>query len=122
MFNSADHRQLRLIAHGRELPLQVYKTQSGQARRQGLLKTDELPADCALLLPASPVVHMIGMRYPLELIFISRKGRVTKINTADPGLRLHGSWAAWSCLETVPGTAAGLGIRVGDKLEFQELR
>lgn len=118
MFTSEDYEQLYLMRSGQKLELRLWKALSGEARRRGLLGTEDLPADCALLLTRAPVVHMVGMRYSLDLAFLNSKGEIIRIvERAKPGLRLYGSWRAKQCLEMASGRSKELGLETGQRLE-----
>lgn len=107
-----------------ELPeLEAYMAKTGRARREGLAKARSLPPKRGLLLPGAPIVHMVGMGFPLDLVFINRRREVVKvIDGVRPGFRLKGSLRAWYCLELACGQARAFGIEPGVKLDWSAER
>jgi uncharacterized protein len=64
-------------------------------------------------------VHMYWMRYPLDVVFISDRGRVVAVYRALAPwhrTRIHGS--ALHVLELPAGTIAATGTAVGDELTW----
>ena len=86
-------------------------------RLRGLLGTGRLPADQGLLLPGCSSSHMFGMRYPLDIIYLDREGKILKVVAElQPG-QISGCWQASAVLEISSGMAARQGWQVGDRLE-----
>lgn len=50
-----------------------------QTRNQGLLQRDGLPASNALVLAPCSGVHTWFMRFPIDIAFVSREGRVLSV-------------------------------------------
>ena len=92
--------------------LSIVHARSFVARLGGLLARAPLGADEALYLAPCASVHTFFMRYPIDVAFIDRAGRVMKIVTLAP-------WRAAACLgargalELRAGQARRLGIAVG---------
>lgn len=98
------HRSVRLV-----------EATSRQARRRGLLGRDGLPEGCGLLL-AERLVHMVGMRFALDLVWL-RGGEVVRIDRdIQPGPRLRGCLRATRVLELPAGQAQCLDLRVGQNI------
>jgi uncharacterized membrane protein (UPF0127 family) len=49
------------------------------AKRRGLMGRSSLPEGCAMLLTSCWAVHTIGMRFPIDVVFVDNDGRVRKI-------------------------------------------
>ena len=49
------------------------------SRLTGLLGRRELPLDHGLLLHPGGSVHTLGMRFPIDVLFLDRQGRILKI-------------------------------------------
>lgn len=64
---------LRLLVDGRPVA-DAWRATTSSERRTGLLGTDAL--DGALWIHRCSSVHTFGMRYPLDLAFVDRSGRV----------------------------------------------
>lgn len=89
------------------------------ARMKGLLGTGALRNGAGLLLKGRQV-HTIGMRYPIDVIYLDRGGTVLKVRGLAPWrLGPLVPRARW-IVELGLGTAGRFGIREGDVLRFEE--
>lgn len=96
-------------------PLAVADT--ARTRRRGLLGTSGV--DGALWITRCPSVHMVGMRYPIDVAVVDRDGTVLLVDT----LR---SWTgmtrfrrrASATIEAAEGAMAQWGIAVGSVLSI----
>jgi|AGTN01.1.fsa_nt_gi Uncharacterized conserved protein len=89
------------------------------ARAKGLLGTSELPKGEGLHINPCNSIHMFGMKYAIDAVFLDKKLKVVAVvDSIAPGKasRLYGS--AHSCLELPAGTARKTNTEVGDELEF----
>ena len=93
---------------------------SARDRTVGLLGTP--PPGEPLLIERSPSIHMFFMRYPIDVVFIDKVARVTKV---VPGLKPWRVvwWArgARDCLELPAGALSGTATRAGDQLAIADL-
>jgi len=65
---------------------------------------------------------MFFMRYPIDAVFVSADGRVTKIAAnLKPWRVVWWARGARDCLELRAGAAAESGTQVGDELRIHEL-
>ncbi|HEX2766837.1 MAG TPA: DUF192 domain-containing protein [Candidatus Limnocylindria bacterium] len=91
-------------------------------RTVGLLRTPSLEPGMGLWIENAPSIHMFFMRYPIDAVFVSPGGRVTKV---VPNLRPWRVvwWArgARDCLELPAGAAAASGTAPGDELQIETL-
>ena|SRR5581483_5594486 len=90
------------------------------ARARGLLgKSGLKPGEGLHIIPCKSV-HMLFMRFSIDVLYLDREGRVVK---AVPNLGLFryswGGWSAHSALELPAGTIAASSTVVGDKLNLQ---
>ena len=88
----------------------------------GLLGSPEpLPGE-GLLIERTQSIHMFFMRYPIDVAFIDRAARITRL---VPGLRPWRMvwWArgARDCIELGVGTLDASGTQHGDQLAIAEL-
>lgn len=109
----------RLLCDGRDVAA-VEVADSTASRRRGLLGTDGVAG--ALWITRCPSVHMMGMRFPIDVAVVDKAGRVLHVATLKPwtGLtrfRLRasatvesaaGSMREW-CVE--PGSVLTVGDR-----------
>jgi uncharacterized membrane protein (UPF0127 family) len=94
-------------------------------RMKGLLGRETLSEDEGLLIAPCASIHMFGMKFPLDVIFLTRENVVTDfVENIAPGKiyaskRHHGK--AHAALEVAAGTAARNGLQRGDQLEVREI-
>ena len=101
---------------GRELPggLRIAEAHTRAARMKGLAKLDDMPETTALHIPRCRSVHTFTMRFPLDLIWLDKAGKVVRVDRDVPPRRLKSCLRARSVVEARAGTAdaflsAGLG-------------
>jgi uncharacterized membrane protein (UPF0127 family) len=85
-------------------------------RRRGLLGRDDLAAGAALVLAPCNAVHTFGMRFPIDLVFAARDGRVTKIVRRLAAWRAAASFSAFATIELRAGAIDGADLMIGDRL------
>lgn len=90
----------------------------GAARRKGLLGRDGLAEGEGLWIVPCEAVHTFGMRFPIDLVYLSRKRRVKKVRKAVPAWRISACLTAQSVLELPAGTIASTQTRCGDQIEI----
>jgi uncharacterized membrane protein (UPF0127 family) len=105
---------------GRCVVRKVWKAANAWERMRGLLGRARLGDNEALLLEPCSSVHCMGMRYPLDLVYIDRQGRVCKLVYGVKPWRFSASLRAHATLELAAGVLAVTGIRVGDVVAWQE--
>lgn len=79
-----------------------------------------LPPGEGLLLDPGGSIHTFFMRFPLDVVYLDRNGRVLRIAERMPAWRIGP--IVWRCryvLELPPGTIAATGTAVGDTIELQ---
>jgi uncharacterized protein len=97
-------------------------------RGRGLLGREGLEAGGGLWIVPGNRIHMCGMRFAIDAVFLSRDHRVTAVHERiDPQPR----WALWrtwgggrgahSVLELPTGTIRASGTSVGDQLQIERL-
>jgi uncharacterized membrane protein (UPF0127 family) len=87
-------------------------------RRAGLLKRSGLEPGEGLWIVPSEGVHTFGMKFPIDVLFLSKSRKVLKIRSQMPQSRIALSIRAHSVLELPPGRAAHTLTAVGDELEL----
>jgi uncharacterized membrane protein (UPF0127 family) len=101
-----------------ELAACVEVADNGATRRKGLLGRSELPAGEGLWILPCESVHTVGMKFPIDLVYLDRKKRVKKVRSDVPPWRLSACLSAHSVLELASGTIRRTQTRPGDTLEF----
>ena len=103
-----------LLCDGRPVaPVAVAETSA--TRRRGLLGTDGVEG--ALWITRCPSVHMIGMRYPIDVAVVDRDGLVLQVKTIQPWT--GGTWfrlRASATVEAAAGSMAQWGVTPGSRL------
>ena len=89
-------------------------------RRTGLLKHTKLDPGEGLWIAPCEAVHTIGMKIPIDVLFLDKKRRVLKIKHEMPRARMAVCLRAHSVLELLSGMAAAMQTAVGDQLEFEK--
>ena len=87
-------------------------------RRRGLLGRDGLPSGHALLIAPCSSIHTWFMRFPIDVIFVTRDGLVLKTRAAIPAWKMAFGWAAYATVELPAGAVAQAGVAAGDRLEL----
>ena len=88
-------------------------------RRRGLLGRHDLPPGRGLVLAPCNAIHTCWMRFPIDVIFVTRDGRVTKTVERLAAWRVTGSFSAFATIELRAGSIAARELTVGDHLAFQ---
>lgn len=90
-------------------------------RLRGLLGRDGLAPGSALVIERCGSVHTVGMRFALDLVFLDRAWRVTRIvRNVRPGrFWVWGGWRACRVVETAAGGVAVADLRPGDGLTWE---
>ena len=103
-----------LTCDGRAVaPVAVAETSA--TRRKGLSGTDRVEG--ALWITRCPSVHMVGMRYPIDVAVLDRDGVVLLTKTIQPWT--GGTWfrrGAAATLEAPAGALAHWGVAEGSRL------
>lgn len=85
------------------------------SRLKGLLGTSSLVAGTGIYITPCPQIHMIGMKYAIDAVFIDRENRVVGLaERIAPGQVSRKYGNAAGCLEVPSGTASDTGTVLGD--------
>ena len=111
------HVQIANPASGAELGQRVGVAEWWWQRLRGLLGRPRLQPGEGLLLTPCRAIHMAGMKYPLDVIFLDRQGTVVAVYPSiAPGKRTGWHASARSALELPAGTLDATGTQVGHTL------
>ena len=89
------------------------------SRKQGLLGIEHFASGSGLWIAPCEAVHTFGMKVPIDVIFLDRGFRVTKVIAALKPFRISVSLSAYSVLELEAGAIARSRTKVNDHLRFQ---
>jgi hypothetical protein len=112
---------LALFTEREESPIATRLTGAfdSATRNRGLLARDSMDPDEALIIAPCSAVHTFKMRFPIDLIYAARDGRIVKLRSAVPANRISGAWGAFAVIELAAGTIARTGVSVGDRLTIR---
>jgi uncharacterized membrane protein (UPF0127 family) len=114
-------RRLRVHNPSRETMLadRALIADTSTTRKTGLLKHERLEPGEGLWIKPCEGVHTVGMKFPIDVLFLDKKRKVVKIRAAMPRWRMAACLWAHSVLELPSGTAAATKTSRGDQLEFE---
>ncbi|MBY0359377.1 MAG: DUF192 domain-containing protein [Candidatus Obscuribacterales bacterium] len=87
----------------------------------GLLGTSSLPAGGGLYIAPCRQIHMFGMKYAIDVVFLDRDFCVVGLcKKIAPGHASAVFWRANGCLELPAGTIDDTGTELGDRIVITE--
>ena len=107
-------------SQGRVLADRADIADTSAKRRTGLLKHSALAPGEGLWIAPSEGVHTFGMKFPIDVVFLSRNKKVLKIRPNMVRGRIALSLRAHSVLELPAGTLEATGTLAGDQLTFEK--
>lgn len=105
-----------LYASGRRLDCRVRQARSVFSRMRGLLGHAPLEADQALLISPCNSIHCIGMRYAIDVAYLSAQGDIVKLVPAVQPWGFSACAGGRQVVEFAAGAIERLGLRVGQRL------
>lgn len=96
------------------------RTETLWDRTRGLLGREALAEEQGLLIDPCNSVHTFGMRYAIDLVYITRDGSVAKIIRSLGPRRLSFCWRAGAVLELLSGAADRLGVKQGMRMQWHD--
>lgn len=106
------------LTRGTVLATRLEVAGDGGRRRKGLLGRSGLAAGEGLWIVPCEAVHTFFMRFPLDLVYLDRAGKVKKVREAVAPWRISACLLAHSVLELPAGTIRATHTRAGDRLEI----
>ena len=94
-----------------------------QARARGLIGHRPLHIGQGMLIRPCRWIHMFGMGFPIDVLYVSRAGRVVACTEKiAPGRIDRPVLSAHYVVELAAGSIHHFGVQVGDRLMLQEVR
>lgn len=91
------------------------------SRLKGLLGTTGIEEGGGLWLEPCASIHMFGMKYAIDAVFVDRKNIVVGlVRNIQPGQLSKTYKGARSCLELIPGVIDATDTAIGDELQLEE--
>jgi uncharacterized membrane protein (UPF0127 family) len=89
-----------------------------ETRRRGLLGRDTMPAGSGLVIAPCSGVHTCFMRFPIDIVFAARDGRVLSVRHHVSPWRLAISLRAFAVIELPGGSLVDSDTQAGDSLHL----
>ncbi|HYY65366.1 MAG TPA: DUF192 domain-containing protein [Gaiellaceae bacterium] len=106
---------------GRVVCERCFVADNAWTRMRGLLGRNGLETGEGLLLRPASSIHMLFMRFAIDVVFVARDGAVVKIASNVRPWRIAGARGAKLALELPAGEAERRGIGVGDRLDLSQV-
>jgi uncharacterized membrane protein (UPF0127 family) len=101
------------------LATKVRKADNFLTRLVGLLKRTHLGPEEALWLMPSKGIHTIGMKFPIDVVFLTKSNEVIGLISGMPPYRISSvHFRGYSVIELPNGTIRKSRTEIGDKLEI----
>jgi len=95
---------------------------TGPLRKRGLLGREALNPTAGIYLTPCEWIHTFGMKFPIDVAFISPKGRILAIHHGLKPYRLSRIvLSAEGALELAAGRLRATGTQIGDQIQFLEM-
>ena len=95
--------------------------ESAFGRARGLLGRDGLEPGGGMLIDRAGSVHMFFMRFPIDVVFLSKDRTVVGVRHRLAPWRVAAARHAVAALELPAGRAAEAGVETGDRLVFEDV-
>lgn len=114
---------LVLLSESSAVPLasRVEVAVSRRARRRGLLGRQRIDGDAAMMLVPCVAVHTAFMRFPIDVVFINRDGRVVHVASRLQPWRVAVAPTAHAVIELAAGTLERRDLRIGDRVRLVDV-
>lgn len=110
-----------LFVDSRDAPIALLECADRFGERlRGLLGRSALPDDRALWIAPCGSVHTLGMRFPIDVVFVDAKGRIVRCVEALVPNRAAFALKAASVVEFAAGGVARLRLAAGDRLSIAD--
>lgn len=109
---------LVLAESGALLVSRVTAAVDSETRRRGLLGRSSLDDEALAIAPCN-AVHTFFMKFAIDVVFVDRQGRVTRVAHAVRPWRITGALRGFAAIELAAGTAARTGLTAGQRVELR---
>jgi hypothetical protein len=73
-----------------------------------------------MLIAPTNAIHTFFMRFPIDVAFVSREGRIVKIVSDLRPWRIAAAWRGYGVMEMTAGSFDRSGTLTGDSLYIEE--
>ena len=91
------------------------------SRRKGLLDHDSLADGSAMIIAPTSAIHTFAMRFTIDVMFVSKDGRVLKVRRDVKPRRIAAAWRAFAVVALPAGAIERSDTRPGDRLQVNAL-
>ncbi len=105
--------------NGRIVAAQVVTAFDSKTRNRGLLGLDVFQPGRALIIAPTNAIHTWFMRFPIDVAFVARDGRVVKVRHQLKPWRLSGAIGGYAVIELPAGTLAAADTGAEDLLSLE---
>ena len=116
LLHGATGYQITNARSGRVVARELLTAFDSQSRRRGLLHQSSLGENTAMIIAPSNAIHTFFMKFPIDVAFVSKSGRVLKVRAAVPAWRIAASLRAFAVLEIAAGALERSDTKAGDQL------
>ncbi len=107
---------IRNVRNQRQLAHDLIPAFDSETRRTGLLRHESFPDGSAMLIAPTNAVHTFFMKFPIDIAFVTRDGRVVKACEAVRPWRIAIGFGAYAVVELPAGTLRRSETMAGDTL------
>ena len=105
--------------NGRILAAHVLTAFDSKTRNRGLLGLDGFQSGRALIIAPTNAIHTWFMRFPIDVVFVARDGRVVKVRHRLRPWRMSGAIGGYAVIELPAGTLASADTVAQDILSLE---
>jgi uncharacterized membrane protein (UPF0127 family) len=116
----SDRLVLSIERTGSPLATELEPAFDSKTRTRGLLGRSGLAPGAAMIIAPCNAIHMFFMRFPIDVVFAAKDGRVTKVCHDVKPWRMAASFGAFATVELAAGAATKAGVKTGDRLTLVE--
>ena len=107
-----------LVHNERQLGLSVRRANTLVRRLKGLIGQPSLGVNQVLLIFPCNSVHTLAMKFAIDVVFLSRCGRVLDVRCGLAPMRAAMRLNAFAALELSAGSAQRLGLLPGERVSW----
>ena len=105
--------------NGHVLATQVLTAFDSKSRRRGLLGIDGFQPGSALIIAPTNAIHTWFMRFPIDVAFVARDGRVVKVRHQMRPWRMSAAIRGYAVIELPAGALAAADTVADDVLSLE---
>ncbi len=113
--------QLVNVDRGTVLATHLEPAFDSKSRNRGLLGRSGLPVGHAMAIAPSNSIHMFFMKFPIDVLFVGRDGRVLKVRENLRPWRIALAWRGFAVIEGPVGMVAKANTQEGDTVAVQAI-